>query len=103
MTTPESTLKILQHAEKAQGQKSLAEQAGYSLGKVNFILNALIGKGLIKAERFATSDRKARYRYILTPKGLSEKVRLLEKFVERKRVEYEELSAELERMKGECA
>lgn len=79
--------------------KSLAEQAGYSLGKVNFILNALIDKGLIKAERFAASDRKARYRYILTPKGLSEKMRLLEKFVERKRVEYEELAAELERMK----
>ena len=100
MTTPESTLKILQHAENAQGQKSLAEQAGYSLGKVNFILNALIDKGLIKAERFVASDRKARYRYILTPKGLSEKMRLLEAFVERKRVEYEELAEELERMKG---
>lgn len=42
------------------------------------------------------SVRKASYRYILTPKGMSEKLRLLEAFVERKRVEYEEL----ERMKG---
>ena len=58
MTTPESTLKILTHAEKAQGQKSLAEQAGYSLDGV----------------------------------GLSEKVRLLEKFVERKHLDHEELA-----------
>ena len=87
MTTPESTLKIPQHAEKAQGQKSLAEQAGYSLGRVNYILNALIDRGLTS------------YRYILTPACMSEKLRLLEKFVERKRLEYEELSAEPERMK----
>ena len=51
MTTPESTLKILTHAEKAQGQKSLAEQAGYSLGKVNYILNALTCEEYEELER----------------------------------------------------
>lgn len=39
--------------------------------------------------------------YSLCGAGLSEKMRLLEKFVERKRVEYEELAAELERMESE--
>lgn len=97
--TPESTLKFLQRAESTENQKSLADELGYSVGKVNYILKALIEKGLIKAEKFIASDRKARYRYILTPKGFAEKLRLTEAFVERKRREYEELAAELELMK----
>ena len=41
-------------------------------------------KGLIKAERFKRSDNKLGYRYVLTPSGLAERIRLTEAFIERK-------------------
>ncbi|MFP4487280.1 MAG: MarR family EPS-associated transcriptional regulator [Campylobacterales bacterium] len=66
--------------------------------------NALIDKGLIKADaipqvrgqNFATAKKKKKYKYLLTKKGIEEKVKLTEKFVERKKNEYDQLQAELE-------
>lgn len=72
---------------------------GFSVGKTNYILNAVIAKGLIKAERFASSDNKLAYRYVLTPAGIQERIRLTEKFIERKKQEYEQLTAELEQLR----
>jgi EPS-associated MarR family transcriptional regulator len=77
----------------------LAENLGYSVGKINYILKALIAKGLIKAENFATSSNKKQYRYLLTREGIEEKVALTEKFIVRKKCEYEELMVELYEMK----
>jgi EPS-associated MarR family transcriptional regulator len=95
----ELTLDILRHAESIRTQQSLAEQLGYSVGKINYVLKALIAKGLIKAERFATSDNKRQYRYLLTREGIEAKIALTEQFIERKKREYEELIAELETTK----
>jgi EPS-associated MarR family transcriptional regulator len=95
----ELTLAILRHAESIRTQKSLAENLGYSVGKINYILKALIAKGLIKAENFATSSNKKQYRYLLTREGIKEKVALTEKFIARKKREYEELMVELELIK----
>jgi EPS-associated MarR family transcriptional regulator len=39
-------------------QRELAEHLGVSLGKVNYCLKALIGKGLIKARNFSESKNK---------------------------------------------
>ena len=75
------------------------DNLGYSVGKINYILKALMAKGLIKAENFATSSNKKQYRYLLTREGIEEKVTLTEKFIERKKREYEELQTELERMR----
>ncbi|MFP4487288.1 MAG: MarR family EPS-associated transcriptional regulator [Campylobacterales bacterium] len=62
--------------------------------------NALIDKGLIKAENFATAKQKKKYKYfLLTKKGIEEKIKLTEKFVQRKKKEYNELQAELETMR----
>jgi len=97
----ELTLAVLRHAESIRTQKSLAEELGYSVGKINYVLKALIAKGLIKAENFATSTNKKRYRYLLTEQGIKEKIALTEKFIERKKREYEELQWELERMQKE--
>ena len=99
MQNDELTLAILRHAESIRTQKSLAEELGYSVGKINYVLKALIAKGLIKAENFATSTNKKQYRYLLTRKGLETKIALTEKFIERKKREYEELVIELEFMK----
>jgi len=93
-------LSVLRHAETIRTQKSLADQLGYSVGKINYVIKALISKGLIKAENFATHTNKKQYRYLLTRKGIEEKIVLTEKFIERKKWEYEELMIELEEIKG---
>jgi len=95
----ELTLSILRQTDTIKNQKSLADDLGHSVGKINYILKALIEKGLIKVENFASAKEKKKYRYLLTPKGIDEKISLTEKFVERKKREYEELSKELEILK----
>jgi EPS-associated MarR family transcriptional regulator len=95
----EQQLSILRKVESAPDQKSLASQLGYSIGKVNYILKALIEKGYIKTERFIHSRDKKGYKYLLTQEGIKEKIKLTESFVEIKRREYEELKRELEENK----
>ena len=69
-------LKELEKEEK-QSQRELAKVLGFSLGKLNFVLKALIVKGLVKMENFAHSEQKIQYRYILTLDGIKEKFRSL--------------------------
>jgi len=99
MPKDELTLQVLRNAEHISSQKSLAKELGYSVGKINYIIKALVAKGLIKVENFAKSNNKRGYRYLLTPKGIEEKIALTQKFVERKKREYEELQQELEKMR----
>ena len=90
-------LQILRAIKKEDiSQPSIAKEVGFSLGKVNFILKALIDKGLIKSERFISSNNKTKYKYLLTEHGIKEKILLTEKFIVRKKDEYEELQRELE-------
>ena len=51
-------------------QRELANELGFSLGKINYCLTALKEKGLIKAKNFAKNPNKIDYLYILTGKGL---------------------------------
>jgi EPS-associated MarR family transcriptional regulator len=95
----EADLSVLRKIESVQDQKTLADEIGCSVGKVNYIVKALVGKGYIKAERFAKSSNKRGYKYLLTRQGIAEKVRLTKLFVEIKRREYEELQKELEQLK----
>jgi EPS-associated MarR family transcriptional regulator len=96
----ELTLSILRKSESIKSQPSLAKELGLSVGKVNYVLKALIQKGFIKVENFANSKQKKNYKYLLTKKGIEEKIKLTEKFIERKKQEYEELQKEIESMKG---
>ncbi|MDC7242526.1 MAG: MarR family EPS-associated transcriptional regulator [Sphaerochaetaceae bacterium] len=90
-------LQILRALKQEEiSQPSIAKEVGFSLGKVNFILKALIDKGLVKSERFISSNHKSKYKYLLTQKGINEKMQLTQKFIERKKKEYEELQKELE-------
>lgn len=91
----ETLLNTLKHAPVEQNQRSLSERLGFSIGKTNYILKGLIEKGLLKAERFAKSDNKLGYRYVLTPQGVQERIALTEKFIKRKKQEYEQLEKEL--------
>ena len=76
-------------------QRELAQQLGFSLGKLNYCLKALQQRGLIKIKNFKKNPNKFNYIYMLTPKGISEKTRLTINFMKIKMREYEELKVEL--------
>ena len=80
-------------------QRKLADELGFSLGKLNYLLNALKKKGLIKIKNFKNNKNKINYIYILTPKGITKKSLLTINFMKRKIKEYEELKKELENEK----
>jgi len=76
-------------------QRKLAKELGFSLGKINYCLNALKEKGLIKMKNFVNNPSKLNYAYVLTPKGISQKTKLTVNFMKRKLKEYEELKKEI--------
>jgi len=88
-------------AQPASSQRGLAQRLGISLGRVNYCLRALTGKGWVKASNFRRSDNKWAYAYVLTPKGADEKLRLTVDFLQRKMVEYDRLQTELEQLRRE--
>ena len=85
--------KIQQKPESSQ--RELAEDLGFSLGKLNYCLKALKVKGLVKIKNFKKNPNKINYIYVLTPKGVSEKTQLTLNFMKRKMKEYDELKKEL--------
>ena len=96
MSNEELELLILKNAQSISSQKSLADDIGFSVGKVNYVLKALVDKGFIKAEVFFTSENKRKYTYLLTDDGIKEKISLTKKFIIRKKAEFEELQKDLE-------
>ena len=84
-------------------QRELSDELGLSLGKTNFVLTALIDRGLVKVDNFKRSDNKVGYAYLLTPKGISEKVVITKRFLARKMAEYDQLKAEIEKLQEEVS
>ena len=82
--------------ESAVSQRQIASRLGYSLGKVNYLIGALVEKGLVKLENFTGSNNKLAYRYVLTPRGVKEKYHITMDFLRRKEAEYELLRHEIE-------
>tara|TARA_Y100001958_G_C21143481_1_gene481531 strand:+ start:147 stop:449 length:303 start_codon:yes stop_codon:yes gene_type:complete len=77
-------------------QRELAQDLGFSLGKLNYCLNALKDKGLVKISNFKKKKDKINYiQYILTPKGIAERTKLTLNFMKRKMREYDDLKKEL--------
>tara|TARA_B100001057_G_C22433696_1_gene788451 strand:+ start:129 stop:431 length:303 start_codon:yes stop_codon:yes gene_type:complete len=77
-------------------QRELAKELGFSLGKLNYCLNALKEKGLIKISNFSKNPNKFGYIYVLTPKGIKKKTQMTVDFMKRKMKEYDELKQEIE-------
>ena len=75
----------------------MAEELGFSLGKLNYCLKALEQKGLVKIKNFKNNPNKINYFYVLTPKGISEKTKLTINFMKKKMREYDELKSELKK------
>lgn len=82
-------------------QRHLSQKLGLSLGKVNFLLNALIDKGIIEAKNFKNSKNKLGYLYLLTPQGLKMKLILIQQFFTYKTQQYERLEREISELKNE--
>ena len=99
----ENHLKVLRLLEvnPQLSQRNLADALGISLGKTNYCLKALLGKGFIKMQSFNKSQNKLAYAYLLTPMGITERAGLTVRFLARKVAEFESLTLEIEALKSE--
>jgi len=93
-------LRLLE-ANPGMSQRELAEAAGVSVGKMNYLLRGLADKGLVKAENFRRSDNKLGYIYTLTPAGIAEKIRVTRRYLARRKAEYEAMREEIEMLESE--
>ena len=90
--------KIQKNPESSQ--RELAEELGFSLGKLNYCLKALQKKGLVKFQNFQKKKNKISYlQYVITQKGISERTKLTINFMKKKMREYDELKKELKKDK----
>ena len=93
-------LKLLQqHPDWSQRQ--IARGMGISLGKVNYCLRALTERGFVKVGRFTRSQNKSGYRYLLTPRGVAEKIQTTARFLTHKQEEFEVVKQEVALLKCE--
>ena len=99
MKDDQDNLNLLRQIKKKPeaSQRELADELGFSLGKLNYCLKALKIKGLIKIRNFTKNPKKINYIYVLTPKGIIEKSKLTINFMKRKLEEYDELKKELKK------
>ena len=102
---PEINYKLLKLLEENPNltQRKMAIEMGVSLGKFNYCLKELVKKGFVKVDRFTSSDNKAAYVYLLTPKGIEEKARVTHGFFKRKMAEFEEIKKQREELRHEMS
>ena len=82
-------------------QREMGKALGISFGGINYCLNALVAKGLVKIENFSQNQNKFGYVYLLTPSGIAEKAAMTSSFLKRKMDEYEALKVEIAMLKSE--
>jgi EPS-associated MarR family transcriptional regulator len=73
-------MKILE-ANPDLSQREMGKALGISFGGINYCLNALVAKGLVKIENFSQNQNKFGYVYLLTPSGIAEKAALTSVFL----------------------
>jgi len=81
---------------KSSSQREMANSLDMSLGKLNYLIQELKSKGLVKIENFKKNPNKKNYLYILTPKGAKIYTNLALNFLKRKMREYDELQKEID-------
>ena len=74
-------------------QRELANELGFSLGKLNYCINGLKEKGLLKINNFKKNPNKFGYIYKLTPKGIKHILH----YIRKKMREYDELKKEIDK------
>jgi len=96
----EQTLNLIREVEVNPGsnQRAFSQRLNVSLGKTNYLLRELAKKGIIKIASFSKNPKKAKkIRYILTQKGLQQKVKLTYQFLQVKEAEYKRLKNEYDK------
>jgi len=63
----------------------------------------LVDKGLVKVDNFRNSQNKLSYAYVLTARGVREKVHATSAFLRRKQDEYVQLEREIAELREEVA
>ena len=89
-------LQIMRIISKHKSQHTMADELSISVGKINHIVKALTEKGFVKVGNFMSSDNKTQYKYLLTKKGIKEKISMTKNFIELKKSEYEKLQEDLD-------
>jgi EPS-associated MarR family transcriptional regulator len=89
-------LLYLLETEPGLTQRELAERLGISLGRTNYCVRALLDKGVIKLANFRAARSKLGYVYVMTPKGIAQRIELSRRFLQRKLTEFERLKAQIE-------
>ena len=104
MSSKQSQYQILKSLEKDPNytQRQLSSDLDISLWGVNYCLKGLVEKGFVKIDNFRKSENKVQYSYLLTPKGVEEKVKLTIEFIKIKTQEYERLKNEIKNLKTEA-
>ncbi|HQT82411.1 MAG TPA: MarR family EPS-associated transcriptional regulator [Ferrovaceae bacterium] len=97
MSSPELEFEIIRLIEASPhlSQREIARELTVSLGAVNYCMQALMDKGWMKIHHFSASPNKWKYVYVLTPKGIRERVKLTKSFLVRKLEEYQRLEQEI--------
>jgi len=98
MKNLEETIKLLNHIQEnpESTQRELMKKGDISLGKVNFLIQGLTEKGIIKLKRFKSSRKKMAYLYLITPKGIKQKAEITRDFLKAKLEEYGKLKKKIE-------
>jgi EPS-associated MarR family transcriptional regulator len=93
----DARLRVLQliSSNPKMTSRELAQKVGISNGSAYYLLTSLIDKGFIKFANFKKSEKKIKYSYLLTSKGIREKSFITSKFLVRKKKEYELLKKEI--------
>ncbi len=101
--TDEVRYRLLKHLADRPGasQRELARELGISVGKTNYCIRALIAKGWLKVRNFRRSDNKSAYLYVLTPRGIQEKVNATRAFLVRRMTEYQMAEEEIRLLTAE--
>ena len=95
----EETLDIIKEIEgnPSLNQRLLSQKLDISLGKTNYLLRKLIKKGIVKITSFSKNPKKTKkLKYILTPKGIEQKIKLTYHFLQVKETQYNRLKKEYE-------
>ena len=84
-------------------QRELAAQLNLRLGQTNYLLKALIEKGMIKIGNFhRTGEKLNKIAYLLTASGVRDRMRMTQGYLARKKIEYEALKREIELLENEA-
>ena len=81
--------------------REIARIIGISNGSAYYCISALVEKGFVKLNNFASSSQKSNYIYKLTRRGVREKAILTAEFLENKREEYLMVKKEIEKLETE--